>query len=105
VTSIADLSRPLALLRLLAADHPTLPAPYVGVSPHRPDCLQLSVHGDLGVFEAWREALGIEPATVRRNLQSGDTTMVLSGLGTIADAKVELLGYSSNQALVAEAAA
>lgn len=105
MTTFADLSRPMALMRLLAADHPNLPAPHVGMSPHRPDCLALAVHGDLGKFEAWREALGIDPLAVRRNTQSGDTTLVLTGFATIADARVELVGYAPNLALVVEAAA
>jgi hypothetical protein len=105
VTTLADLSRPMALMRLLAADHPQLPAPHVGVSPHRPDTLALSVHGDLGGFEAWREALGIDPEAVRRNTQSGDTTLVLSAFADVADGKVELVGYAPNLALVAAAVA
>ena len=104
MTTIADLSRPMALLRLLAADHPTLPAPVVHVSPNRPDVLQLAVHDSLGAFEAWREVLGVEPAAVRHNLQSGDTTVVLSCFAEIADAKVELVGYSRNMALLAAVA-
>ncbi|MFE4420366.1 hypothetical protein [Streptomyces sp. NPDC056817] len=101
---LADLSAPLALLRLLTADHPDLPAPHVHVSPNVPGRLEFAIHGDLGAFEAWREALGIDPAAVRRNLQSGDMTMVLSVTAEIADAKVELVSYSRNLALVAEAA-
>jgi len=95
----------MALMRLLAADHPDLPAPHVGVSPHYPHRLTLSVHGDLGGFEAWREALGIDPDTVRRNTQSGGTTLLLTGSTTVADAHVELVGYAPNLALVAEAVA
>jgi hypothetical protein len=95
----------MALMRLLAADHPNLPAPHVGVSPHHPHRLTLSVHGDLGAFEAWREALGIDPDAVRRNTQSGGMTLVLTAAATIADAHVELVGYSPNVALVAEAVA
>jgi hypothetical protein len=95
----------MALMRLLAADHPNLPAPHVGVSPHHPHTLALSVHGDLGNFEAWREALGIDPNAVRRNTQSGGTTLVLSAAATVADAHVELVGYAPNLALVAEAVA
>lgn len=105
MTTLADLSRPMALMRLIAADHPNLPAPHLGVSPHHPHSLSLSVHGDLGAFEAWREALGIDPGTVRRNTQSGGTTLVLTGSATIADAHVELVGYAPNLALVAEAVA
>jgi hypothetical protein len=106
VKTIADLTRPMALLRLLAVDHPNLPAPHVNVSPHRSDVLQLSVHGDLATFEAWREALGVDPKAVRHHLQSGDTTVVLTGFAEIADAKVELVGYSTNVAgLLVEAVA
>ncbi|MGW1160428.1 hypothetical protein ACWD48_19850 [Streptomyces sp. NPDC002519] len=104
MTTIADLSRPMTLLRLLAVDHPDLPAPHANVSPHRPDVLQLSVHNDLSAFEAWREALDVDPEAVRHNLQSGDTTVVLSAFAEIADAKVELVGYSQNMALLAAVA-
>lgn len=105
MTTFADLSRPMALMRLLAADHPDLPAPHVGVSPHFPHTLTLAVHGDLGRFEAWREALGIAPEAVRRNTQSGGTTVVLSAAATIADAHVQLTGYAPNLAFIAEAVA
>lgn len=105
MTTFADMSRPMALMRLLAVDHPNLPAPHVGMSPHYPHRLTLSVHSDLAGFEAWREALGIDPAEVRRNTQSGGTTLVLTGAATIADAHVELVGYAPNLALVAEAVA
>jgi hypothetical protein len=86
----------MALLRLLAADHPTLPAPHVHVSPIYPDLLTLSVHDDLAGFEAWREALGVDPDSVGRNVQSNGTTAVLKAVATIAEARVELVGYSPN---------
>lgn len=105
MTTFADLSRPLALLRLLAADHAELPALDVHISPHSPDFLRLSIHNDLSAFEAWREALGIAPSSVRHNLQSGDTTTVLTAFTEIADAKAELVGYSRNLALLTAVAA
>jgi hypothetical protein len=105
VTTFADLSRPLALLRMLAVDHPQLPAPNVDVSPIYPNYLTLSVHDDLAGFEAWREALSIDPDMVRHNTQSGGTTLVLKGSATIADAEVQLIGYAPNLALVVSAAA
>lgn len=105
MTTFADLSRPMALLNLLVADHPNLPAVNVLISRHAPNRLQLDIHGNLTVFETWREALGIDPSTVRRNLQSGGTTMVLTAAGTIADCPVELISYSPNLSLVTEAAA
>lgn len=105
MTTFADLSAPLALLRLLAADHPDLPALDVHISKHSPDCLRLSIHHDLGAFEAWREALGIDPDTIERKLQSADTTVVLMASTTVADASVELVSYSHNVALLAAVAA
>ncbi|MGW2721349.1 hypothetical protein [Streptomyces sp. NPDC001492] len=105
MTTIADLSGSMALMRLLASDHPNLPAPHLGVSPHYPNRLTLSVHGDLAGFEAWREALGISPEAVRHNTQSGGTTMVLTAAATVADAHVELIGYAPNLALVTAAVA
>lgn len=99
----ADLSGPMALMRLLLADHPDLPAPHVGVSPHYPHRLTLSVHGDLDGFEAWREALGIAPEAVRHNTHSGGMTLTLSATAIVADAHVDLIGYAPNVALVAEA--
>lgn len=70
-----------------------------------PHSLALSIHDDLGAFEAWREALDIDPNEVRRNTQSADTTLVLSASATVADARVELIGYAPNLALVATAVA
>jgi hypothetical protein len=105
VTTFADLSAPLALLRLLATDHPDLPAVNVLISKSSPNWLRLDIHGDLAVFEAWREALGLDPSTIRRNLLSADTTMVLSVSGTVADCHVELTSYSPNLSLLVEAVA
>ncbi|TGB11595.1 hypothetical protein [Streptomyces sp. MZ04] len=105
MTTFADLSAPLALLRLLAADHPDLPAVNVLISRRSPNRLNLEVHGDLTVFEAWRDALGIDPESVRRNLHSADTAMVLTGHATVADCKIELVAYAPNLSLLAEAAA
>ena len=105
MTTFADLSRPMALLRLLAADHPDLPAPDVLVSPIYPDRLTLSVHGDLAGFEAWREALGIDPEAVSRNTQSGGAKVVLTAAATVADADVDLVGFAPNLALATAAVA
>ena len=104
MTTFADMSRPLALLRLLAADHPNLPGINVQVSSIYPDQLTLSAHGDLGAFDVWREALGIDSDSVTRHLQAGDTTAVLRGATVIAEARVELVGYAPNLTLVAKAA-
>jgi hypothetical protein len=101
--NLAELTVPMALLRSLAVDHPNLPAPYVSLSPHQGGRIDLSLHNDLGSFEVWREALGIEPSAVRRNLQSGDMTLVLTAHGEISGTKVQLTGYAPNVLLVAAA--
>ncbi|TSB26721.1 hypothetical protein FNJ62_10530, partial [Streptomyces benahoarensis] len=62
--TLADLSVPLAALRLLAADHPALPAVEVDVTPVFPRELTLRIHDDFGAFETWRTALGISPEAV-----------------------------------------
>lgn len=94
----ADLGGPLELLRQLRAEHPELPALYVEIFPSSPGRLRLRIHNDLPGFEAWREALGIAPETLRRNLQSGDTVMVLTALGEVAEVPVELTGFAPNTA-------
>lgn len=104
MSTFADLSRPLALLRLLAADHPDLPAVDVHISRRSPDRLSLEIHGDLGAFEAWREALDIDPVTVRRNLFSGDLNMTLTASGEVAECRVQIVGYGPNLALLKKAA-
>lgn len=93
---LAELIAPMAVLRKLAADRPDLPAPRVGLSPHQDGRIDFSIHDDLGSFEAWREALGIDPAAVRRNLQSGDMTLVLTARGEVEGTKVQLTGYAPN---------
>ncbi|MFD9070586.1 hypothetical protein [Streptomyces lasiicapitis] len=105
MTTLAGLSRPMALLRLLAIDHPDLPAPHVHISPIYPNRLTLSIHDNLAAFEVWREALGIDPSTVTYRLQGGDTTTVLVAVGEAAGATVELVGYACNLALVTTAVA
>lgn len=97
---LAELSRPLALLRMLAADHPKLPAVDVQVSPITPDLLRLAAHHDLGAFETWREALGIDPNTIERHVRDDGRIVTLVAETVIADARVELTSYSQNLTIV-----
>ncbi|MEV5944494.1 hypothetical protein [Streptomyces sp. NPDC051994] len=103
--NLIDLSRPLAVLKELAAEFPLLPAPTIAVTTIYPNRLEMSFHDNFGDFEAWREALGIDPASVRHNLQSGDTTCVLHGTAVRDDVTVELIAYGPNVALPALAVA
>lgn len=91
---LSDLAAPLRVLRLLAADFPGLPAVNVDVSTIYPDQLELVSHGDFGVFEAWRSALGILPESVEYHEQSGGRTRVLRADIDYAGARLCLVAYS-----------
>ncbi|MFD8391184.1 hypothetical protein ACFV2N_18795 [Streptomyces sp. NPDC059680] len=92
--TLDDLSVPLRAMRLLAADFGHLAAPTVGVTTIWPDRLELSFHGDLADFEAWRDALGIAPDDVTHSTQSRGRTRVLLALGEYAGATVKLVAYA-----------
>jgi hypothetical protein len=92
--TLDDLAAPLRALRLLAADFGHLAAPTVGVTTIWPDRLELSLHGDLAGFEAWRDALGIAPDAVSHSTQSGGRTRVLIAFGHYAGATVKLVAYA-----------
>ncbi|MER6556220.1 hypothetical protein ABT300_00390 [Streptomyces sp. NPDC001027] len=92
--TLDDLSVPLRALRLLAGDFGHLAAPAVRVSTIWPDRLELGFHGDLADFEAWRDALGIAPAAVSHNVQSGGHTHVLRASAQYAGAALELVAYA-----------
>lgn len=103
--NLLDLSRPRDVLNGLAAEFPLLPAGEIDISPIYPNRLRLSFHDQLGDFEAWREALDIEPATICRSLQSGDTTLVLTAEIVRSGVTVELVAFSQNMALSLKAVA
>ncbi|MFJ5802974.1 hypothetical protein [Streptomyces decoyicus] len=93
--TMADLATPLRLLRLLAVDHPDLPAVNVDVSTIFPNQLELVSHDDFHAFEAWRSALGIQPETITYAEQSGGRTRLLRAAVDYAGARLCLVAYSS----------
>lgn len=93
--TLADLSAPLLALRLLGAEFGHLPAPTVEVSPIYPERLELTFHDDFAAFEAWREALNIDPKSVVHRVQIGGRTGVLRVHATYAGAELELIGYAT----------
>ncbi|MFE9791339.1 hypothetical protein ACFYRL_06325 [Streptomyces goshikiensis] len=99
---LAGLDAPLRALRLLAADHPDLPAPVVSVSTIYPDRLELSFHDDLGAFETWRDALRITPDRVEHHVHAGGRTQVLTAEVEYAGACLSLVGYAKVHVLVEE---
>ncbi|WP_030751672.1 hypothetical protein [Streptomyces sp. NRRL F-5135] len=93
--TLNDLSAPLLALRLLAVEFAHLPAPSVSVSTVYPDLLHLSFHdGGFASFEAWREALEIDPAEVVHHVQGDGRTGVLDVHGVFAGARLRLTGYT-----------
>ncbi|MGW3517065.1 hypothetical protein [Streptomyces hydrogenans] len=92
--TLSDLAAPLTALIVLDTKFLHLPAPNVDLCPVYPDRLRLSLHDDLGAFEAWREALNIDPAAVVHRVQRGGGTLVLKVHGRFAGADIELTGYT-----------
>lgn len=102
---LLDLSHPLAVIQALASEFPLLPAPHIDVNTIYPTRLTLSFHDGLGDFEAWREALSIDPAAVYQGTQSGDMTLVLRASATRDDVLVQLIAYGPNTAILVQAVA
>ncbi|MFI9353142.1 hypothetical protein [Streptomyces lydicus] len=85
---------PVRALGLLAADFPDLPAVNVNVSTIYPGRLEVVSYDDLGVFEVWREAVGILPESVTYNEQSAGRTRVLKASIDYAGVHLRLVGFS-----------
>ncbi|MGW1287771.1 hypothetical protein ACWD4N_29785 [Streptomyces sp. NPDC002586] len=92
--TLDDLSVPLRALRLLAVDFGHLAAPALKVNTIWPERLELSFHGDLADFEAWRDALGIASDAVEQRTQNGGRTRVLLASGEYAGAMLELVAFA-----------
>ncbi|BAU84698.1 hypothetical protein SLA_3794 [Streptomyces laurentii] len=99
--SLAGLSAPLTALSAAASRFPHLPAPTVSISTIFPEALALTFHDDdysaagFAAFEAWREALDIDPLTVVHRVQADGQTGVLGAHGAFAGAAVELVAYAT----------
>lgn len=93
--TMSGLSAAVTVLASFVARFPDLPAVDVHVSTIFPDQLQLSAHNDLATFEAWREALDIDPGTVVHGVQSRGTTCVLDAHAVFMGARLRLVGYST----------
>ncbi|GAA3104232.1 hypothetical protein [Streptomyces goshikiensis] len=91
---LEGLDAPLRALRLLAADHPHLPAPTVSVSTIYPDRLELSFHDGFNAFEAWRDALMIDLNRVDHHVHADGRTQVLAAEVQYAGACLCLVGYT-----------
>ncbi|MET9650427.1 hypothetical protein ABZZ44_09140 [Streptomyces sp. NPDC006460] len=92
--TLSEMSAPLIILRILNSEFPDLPAPCVSVSTVYPDILELSFHDDFPGFEAWRDALGIDPVNVTHRVQRDGCTGVLRVHADYAGARIELTAYA-----------
>ncbi|MFG2750064.1 hypothetical protein [Streptomyces xanthophaeus] len=88
------LDAPLRVLRLFASEYPHLPAPAVSVSTVYPELLELSFHDNLAGFEAWREALKLDPGSVSYHVHAHSGTRVLKAETTYAGAGLCLVGFA-----------
>ncbi|MEU9605045.1 hypothetical protein [Streptomyces sp. NPDC048057] len=99
---LSGLVAPVTALVALDAKFSHLPAPCVGMSPIFPERLELSFHdnpavdafGAFSAFEAWREALNLDPTKVVHHVQRDGRTRVLKVHGQFAGADVELTGFT-----------
>lgn len=101
-STFSDMGAPLMALRAAAGEFPHLPAPSVHLSTIFPERLELSFHYGFAAFEAWREALGFDPAGVVHDVQGGGKTGVLTVHGAFAGAAVRLVGYAEVPAVAEE---
>ncbi|MET7791788.1 hypothetical protein ABZS93_35205 [Streptomyces sp900116325] len=91
--SMNRLATAVAMLASLVERFPDLPAADAAVSTIFPDRLNLSFHGDLGKFEAWRSALDISHTLVSREEEIGGPLMWLNAETVLVGVTVRLTGY------------
>ncbi|MEI7029362.1 hypothetical protein [Streptomyces pratensis] len=92
--TMSGLSAAVTVLASVVARFPDLPAVDVHFSTIFPDQVELSAHSGLAAFEAWREALGIDPWAVVLGVQSGGTTHRLNARTVFTGVRLCLVGYS-----------
>jgi len=93
--TLAEVSAPLLALRVLLAEFPALPAGSINISDIFPDRVDVTLHDDMGAFESWRAALGIDPATATCDTQSIGRTWVLKASADYAGARICLTGFAA----------
>ncbi|MFC0601858.1 hypothetical protein [Streptomyces palmae] len=91
--TMSDLAASMRALRVLVADFPDLPAVNVEVSRRYPGRLELIVHEGLGVFEVWREALGIPVESVTCSGPRAGCPLVLEASVDYAGIRLYVTGF------------
>lgn len=90
---MSRLSTALKILASLADRFPDLPIADAAISRIYAQ-VELSIHDDLGHFEAWRSALGISPVQVVRKTECGGGPLMWLCADTVLDGvTVQLIGY------------
>lgn len=100
--SLREMQAPLLVLGVFAGHFWHLPAPTVSVSSVFPDQLDLDFFDTPAAFEAWREALGIDPQTISERVQGNGASRVLTVEAEWGGAMLRLRSFAPVLALVEE---
>ncbi|MFF8694978.1 hypothetical protein ACF08W_22540 [Streptomyces sp. NPDC015144] len=92
--TMSRLSAAVTVLASLTETFSGLPALSPAVAVHCPDRLTLTAYDSLSKFEAWRAALGIDPAEVSMDAEGGvGPLMWLETSTVIKGVTVRLVGF------------
>lgn len=90
-TSTFDLAAAVAVAQSLATRFPLLPAPHIQISGIAPSEVTLHLHDGAAQFEAWREALEIDPPEVGYS-EAGSAGYLRASL-LVGLISVKMIGY------------
>ncbi|MEU7149175.1 hypothetical protein AB0B15_14235 [Streptomyces sp. NPDC045456] len=94
MTTLADQQAVLDAAAGLARTFGHLPAASIHVDLIDPGWVMVAIHDDLPAFEAWREALGVEPSDVEFGLFVERGHMILEARTRFMGAEIEVHGYA-----------
>ncbi|MER6517334.1 hypothetical protein ABT246_10745 [Streptomyces sp. NPDC001553] len=100
--SLREMQAPLLVLGVFAGHFWHLPAPTVSVSNVFPDQLDLDFFDAPADFEAWREALGIDPQSISTPVQLSKGNRVLTVEAEWGGAQLRLRSFTRVPASVEE---
>ncbi|MFI1948806.1 hypothetical protein ACH46F_33775 [Streptomyces virginiae] len=100
--SLREMQAPLLVLGVFAGHFWHLPAPTVSVSSVYPDRLDLDFFDAPADFEAWREALGIDPQLISEHVQRSGGNRVLTVDAEWGGAQLRLRSFALVPASVEE---
>ncbi|MFE5517451.1 hypothetical protein ACFQ9Q_06890 [Streptomyces virginiae] len=100
--SLREMQAPLLVLGAFAGHFWHLPAPTVSVSSVFPERLDLDFFDTPAAFEAWREALGIDPQTISEHVQGDGVNRILTVEAEWGGALLRLRSFAPVLALTEE---